>query len=119
MSIYGTKIPGNCIAGAVAVFMLALTGFILPCSAAGQAKSALSPQEQLRLGERIYREGILPSGEVMQAVVKGDVTVPGTSFTCVSCHLRSGLGSFEGGVVTPPTNGTKLFKPLQVYSSPT
>ena len=49
----------------------------------------------------------------MQAYVRGDLPVPGTAFSCVSCHLRSGLGSVEGGVFTPPTSGEKLFKPLQ------
>lgn len=81
---------------------------------ASSPKTSVSPQEEHQLGERMYREGILPSGEPMQAFVKGDLPVPGTAFTCVSCHLRSGLGSYEGGVVTTPTNGAILFKPLDL-----
>jgi len=68
-------------------------------------------REVQRLGERMYREGILPSGEPMQAYVKGDIPAPGTAFSCVSCHMKSGLGSVEGGVFTPPTNGKTLFQP--------
>ncbi|WLT32290.1 ABC transporter substrate-binding protein [Geothrix sp. PMB-07] len=70
------------------------------------------PAEQARLlGERMYRQGLLPSGEPMQAVVSNDIAIAGTAFTCVSCHMRSGLGSFEGGIVTLPTNGAKLAQP--------
>lgn len=64
----------------------------------------------LALGERIYREGILPSGEPLQGVVKGDVPVSGAAFTCRNCHLRSGMGSYEGGVSTPPITAAKLFQ---------
>lgn len=59
----------------------------------------------------MYRQGILPSGKPMQAYVKGDIPVDSATFSCVSCHLRGGLGSFEGGVTTPPTTGNKLFQP--------
>ncbi len=65
----------------------------------------------LALGERMYRQGILPSGEPMSSIVSGDVQVAGTSFSCVSCHLRGGLGSWEGGIVTLPTNAARLSIP--------
>ena len=64
----------------------------------------------LALGERMYREGILPSGEPLQGVVKGDVPVSGVAFTCRNCHLRSGMGSYEGGVSTPPITAARLFQ---------
>ena len=75
------------------------------------ASKPLPSQQMQHLGERMYRDGILPSGVPMQAIIKGDVAVNGTAFTCVSCHMRSGLGSVEGGVVTTPTTGKILFQP--------
>lgn len=75
----------------------------------------LSPADIQRLGERMYRDGILPNGEVMKAFVSDDVPVDGTAFTCVSCHLRSGLGSVEGEVVTTPTNGRILYQERKPY----
>jgi hypothetical protein len=79
-------------------------------AASPQAKlvAGLPAEKALALGERMYREGILPSGEAMQPVVSGGAAVAGTSYSCASCHLRSGLGSVEGGVVTLPVNGFKL-----------
>ena len=88
---------------------------IIRVGACGEQLSQAVPFRQMQqLGERMYREGILPSGEPMQAIIKGDVAVNGTAFTCVSCHMRSGLGSVEGGVVTTPTTGRILFQPRNV-----
>lgn len=75
--------------------------------------TGLSTTEIMRLGERMYREGILPSGAPMPAFIRGDVEVDSSAFSCSSCHLRAGLGSFEGGVITPPTTGNKLYKPYR------
>ena len=70
--------------------------------------AGLPPDKALALGERMYRLGLLPSGEPMKVVMAGNTPVPATTYACASCHLRSGLGSAEGGVVTLPTNGAKL-----------
>lgn len=99
--------------GIAALTALLLFSITLSCSFAESNTAPLSAEESQRLGERMYREGILPSGEPMQALVRDDLPTPGTLFSCVSCHLRSGLGSFEGGVFTPPTTGNKLFQPYQ------
>lgn len=77
-----------------------------------KAPAGLSTEEALRLGEAMYRTGTLPSGQPMIALVQGDIEISGQILTCANCHMRSGLGSYEGGVTTLPTNGAKLYSPL-------
>jgi hypothetical protein len=95
------------------ILALALLGAATLVQGEEPRGAAIPKQAALRLGERIYRAGILPSGEPVKAVVKGDIEVEGPMMSCESCHMRSGLGSFEGGVYSPPTNGPALFQPLK------
>ncbi|MFA5352607.1 MAG: hypothetical protein WC291_00085 [Thermodesulfovibrionales bacterium] len=97
------------------VLLLSAFVFLLGTLSFGECVmiAGLTDDEALRLGERMYREGILSSGEPMQAVVGGGVTVDGKMFTCGSCHLRSGLGSLEGSLFSPRITGPRLFSPVE------
>jgi hypothetical protein len=92
----------------ITIALLTLVFFALPHSFAFGA-------DALQLGERMYREGILPSGAPMKAVTMGDVPVDGRMFACVSCHQRSGMGSLEGTVFTTSVYGAKLYAPLSKF----
>jgi hypothetical protein len=65
----------------------------------------------------MYREGVLPSGELMQGIVQGDIPLTGEQVICGRCHRRSGLGATEGQEVAPPITGDILFAPLRVPTS--
>ena len=95
------------------LFFFLLLFCVQPVSAETVSADNIPAAEIMRLGEQMYRRGILPSGKPMEAFIRGDVEVDSSVFSCASCHLYSGLGSFEGGVITPPTTGTKLYKPYR------
>ncbi len=87
--------------------------FFIPFPLQGATDEILndfSHSDILTLGEKMYRQGMLPSGKPMKAYVMGDIPVNGRMFACVDCHQRSGLGSEEGTVITWPTNGKELFR---------
>lgn len=69
-------------------------------------------------GLQIYRDGLLPSGEPLTAVVAGGVAVSGTHFNCEGCHGRSGMGGAEASYVVPPIAGPFLFTPSPQPSRP-
>jgi len=89
---------------------------LLACALGLHGQSAGSGEAIASQGERMYREGIAPSGEPLRALVKGSAPVPGTAFTCVSCHQRAGFGGRLEGVSIPPVTGPRLFAPRFVSS---
>jgi hypothetical protein len=60
-------------------------------------------------GRRLYRDGMLPSGQPLRAVVAGDVPAEGGRLACAECHRPSGYGGVEGGALAPPITGPSLF----------
>ena len=69
-------------------------------------------------GKRIYREGLLISGKPLEAKTEGNMDVSGEYLACISCHRRSGLGSYEGKVQIPPIAGRILLAGQLTANSP-
>jgi hypothetical protein len=63
------------------------------------------------VGETLYRHGLLPSAEPVQATREAGATLKGADAACANCHRRSGLGSIEGQITIPPIAGPYLFVP--------
>ncbi len=91
--------------------LLPLLAVILFGCDSGSSPSDSADLPSADAGRRMYREGILPSGEPMTAIVAGDVPIMGTQFSCESCHGRSGMGAAEGQYIVPPIAGQFLFAP--------
>lgn len=89
-----------------------------PAALAAPNVAGWPPDEALRRGEQLYREGLLPSGKPLRGTVQDDIPVSGKMFSCQSCHLRSGLGSLEGEVLTLPTHAAALFAPVTAAPPP-
>jgi mono/diheme cytochrome c family protein len=91
---------------------VALVGALVAVrSAVGHAGVTAPIATPAAAGERLYRDGQLPSGGAVQATVRGD-TVDGRVVACVTCHQRSGLGTVEGRIAAPAINGRTLYAPL-------
>jgi cytochrome c553 len=60
-------------------------------------------------GQRIYRDGMLPSGQPLQGTLRNGVVLSGAAAACSVCHRRSGLGGGEGQRTVRPIAGRMLF----------
>ena len=66
------------------------------------------------LGQRMYRDGLLPSGQPLHGILQGDLPAEGSHLQCMTCHRRSGFGSSEGATFVPPITGPSLFQPSEL-----
>lgn len=91
----------------------------LASAVVGAETQSLNTDKDLAVeyGKRIYREGILSSGEPMRGFVQGDIPITGTHLACANCHRRSGFGSIEGNVTTPQITGDILYSPVTSRAS--
>ncbi len=60
-------------------------------------------------GGRLYLAGLSSRNRAVAATVQGDLRVKSTEMPCINCHRRSGWGTTEGPVTTPPVVGRVLF----------
>jgi mono/diheme cytochrome c family protein len=75
------------------------------------ASAAVGRAQGVDPGKRIYREGVLLSGEPVRALVQAGDELSGARAACATCHGRSGLGYAEGQIIPPAISGPILFRP--------
>nr|WP_260435982.1 c-type cytochrome [Burkholderia sp. Bp9143] len=69
------------------------------------------PPAPASAGAAIFRQGLLGSGEPLEAVHDDGVRLHGAAAACMNCHRYSGLGAREGTSNIPPITGRYLFQP--------
>jgi ABC-type branched-subunit amino acid transport system substrate-binding protein len=101
---------------------LLVAAVALNSSPAWAQESGKGEADSIAIGRRIYREGILPSGQSLQGLAPANVTVTGKDAACATCHRRSGYGASEGRVDIRAITGPALFgsrvAPLAPGSAP-
>ncbi len=90
----------------VALLLLAST---LACPVA-EAQSDGGDSALIALGQRIYRQGILPSGQPLRGLARPGLIRAGSDAACIACHRRSGFGMTEGNVSIRPITSAALFQ---------
>lgn len=80
----------------------------------GVAVAAANPvpdaADLMAAGQRIYEQGLLPSGEPLVGERPGGMRASGREVACVLCHQYSGMGLAEGAVRVPPVSAPALFR---------
>ena len=100
------------------LFLLPVIALSFKSNAAQDGTIATNNAALTSIGRKIYRDGLLPDGKPLTAIVAGDVAVLGTQFSCENCHGRSGMGAAEGDIIVPPIAGSILYTPRPQPSRP-
>ncbi|HEY4803789.1 MAG TPA: cytochrome C, partial [Paraburkholderia sp.] len=87
-----------------------LAALILPVREARCAPAA-PPVAAASAGKALYQQGVLSSGEPLEAMHDGGVRLQGAAAACMNCHRPSGLGSREGNSSIPPIAWRYLVEP--------
>lgn len=77
-------------------------------AAAAAADPASTAADPLAIGQRLYREGIRASGEILVGLGAAQTRLAGRDVACVACHRRSGFGTTEGRYAIRPITGAAL-----------
>ncbi len=91
----------------MSAWRLALAGAGVLAALASAVPAAAAPAGDA--GESIYLRGVLGSGAPLEGTREASSVTVGADAACVDCHQRSGLGSIEGHVSSPPITGEYLF----------
>jgi len=75
--------------------------------------------DPLAIGRRIYREGVLPDGQLLRGLGPAGVVLAGAQAACATCHRRSGYGSSEGPIEVRAITGPSLFGERPAPLAPT
>jgi cytochrome c553 len=98
-----------------------LIALVLQCIFAGAgvgraraADAATDEAEKLialkAVGQRIYRDGVLPSGEPLVGSGAAQTRLTGKDVACATCHRRSGHGTTEGKFAIRPITAQALLQ---------
>jgi hypothetical protein len=92
----------RCLRQVAALLLVTMVGSAATAQLAAAADLSL-------IGQRIYREGILPNGQPLRGVSQAGAVLSGAQAACTTCHRRSGYGSSEGPVEVRSITGPALF----------
>jgi cytochrome c553 len=74
------------------------------------AGTVFAQDTEVKVGESIYRLGLLPGNKALRGFRGNDGSIEGAAAACINCHRSSGLGTTEGQIVVPPIIGKYLFR---------